>query len=81
MSSGGGLNQYDPFSPHARAQHAGAPIAGDTFTVYGGCSRWGGGGGGCDEKAVCVCVIVIWFGVCDCESTYMYVCVRVCVYV
>lgn len=47
VSSGGGLNQYDPFSPHARRDHAGAPLSHNTFAIFGGCADGGQVGGPC----------------------------------
>ena len=40
VSSGGGLDQYNPFLPHARSLHAGAPLSPDTFAIVGGCAAW-----------------------------------------
>jgi len=47
VSPGKGLNQYDTFMPHARSQHAGAPLSGDTFVIFGGCASGGQVGGPC----------------------------------
>ena len=38
VSAGVGLNQYDPFSPHARAEHAGTPVSNNSFVIFGGCA-------------------------------------------
>ena len=39
VSPGGGLNQYNPFLPHARSLHAGAPVSSTSFAIFGGCAR------------------------------------------
>lgn len=39
LAAGGGLNQYNPFLPHARSMHAGAVAGTDQLVVFSGCAR------------------------------------------
>ena len=36
LAAGGGLNQYNPFLPHARSMHAGAVAGPDQLVIYRG---------------------------------------------
>lgn len=40
VDDGVGLNQYDPFLPHARYMHTGAPLSENRFVIFGGCARY-----------------------------------------
>ena len=40
LDEGVGYNQYDPFLPHARYKHAGAPLSDTMFVFFGGCARY-----------------------------------------
>lgn len=40
LDDGVGLNQYDPFLPHARYMHTGAPLSENRFVLFGGCARY-----------------------------------------
>lgn len=47
LDEGVGYNQYDPFLPHARYKHAGAPLSDTMFVFFGGCASGGYVGGPC----------------------------------
>ncbi|KAL5499655.1 hypothetical protein EMCRGX_G011109 [Ephydatia muelleri] len=47
LAAGGGLNQYNPFLPHARSMHAGAVAGPDQLVMFSGCASGGQVGGAC----------------------------------